>query len=208
VTEAEKWRAVSDALREVGVDPTDLGRFVNRSFPGIPGFEPEQFDARRALPVLLAWLPRVESRAVRDTLASRISQAGKGSASAQALIDAYRAKPSWQLGDAIPRTMTPAEHDAVVELAADRRTGTDRQMLVYALWRIKNDARSLILELIDDPEVSRHAIHSLRRAYGNDEARRRLEPLRDHPDDRVREAAQDALKRIERSNRNARKGNR
>ena len=34
--------------------------------------------------------------------------------------------------------MTPAEHDAVVELAADRRTGTDRQMLAYALWRVKN----------------------------------------------------------------------
>ena len=209
VTEAEEWRAVSDALREVGVDPTDLGRFVNRSCPGIPGFEPEQFDARRALPVLLEWLPRVESPPVRDTLASRIRQAGKGSASARALIDDYRAKPSWQLGDAIPRTMTPAEHDAVVELAADSRTGTDRQMLVFALWRVKNEqARSLILELIDDPDVSRHAIYSLRRACGNDEARRRLEPLRDHPDDRVRGAVQDALERIERSDRNARKGSR
>ena len=36
--------------------------------------------------------------------------------------------------------------------ALDRRTGTDRQMLVYARWRIKNEqARSLIPELIVTP---------------------------------------------------------
>jgi hypothetical protein len=145
VTEDEEWQAVREALREVGVDPTDLARFVNRPHPEIPGFEPEQFDARRALPVLLEWLPRVEARAVRDTLASRIRQAGKNSVSAQTLITAYRASPSWALGDAIARTMTPAEYDETVELAADARTGTDRQMLVDGLWRVKGErARSLI----------------------------------------------------------------
>jgi hypothetical protein len=203
--EAEEWRAVSDALLSAGVDPTDLGRFVNRPVPGIPGLEPEQFDARRALPVLLEWLPRVSSDAVRDTLANRIRQAGKNSESARTLIDAYREKPSWHLGDAIARTITPAEHAALVELAADRRTGTDRQMLVYALWRVKTErARSLIFELIVDPSVSRHAISSLRRACGNDVARQRLEALREHPDERVREMVQDALKRIERVRRNGR----
>lgn len=200
MTEEEEWRGVRDALRAAGVEPTDLARFVNRPFLEIPGFEPERFDARRALPVLLDWLPRVESPAVRDTLASRIRQAGKGTVSAQALIAAYTKRPSWQLGDAIARTMTPAEHEQVVELAADRRAGMERQMLVYALWRIKGErARSLILELVEDPDVARHAIYSLRRAYGNTEARRRLEGIRGHRDEQVREAVDDALKRIERS---------
>ena len=122
--EAEELTAVWDALREAGVDPTDLSRFVNRP-------------------------------------------------------------------------QTPAEHDTVVDLASDKATGTERQMLVYALWRVKSDrARALILELLDDPAVAKHAIHSLSRAFGNDEARRRLEPLRDHPDEHVRAAAREALRRI------------
>jgi HEAT repeat protein len=200
VGEAEEWEVVREALRAKGVDPTDLARFVNRSHPGLPGFEPERFDARRAYPVLLTSLPRVESRAVRETLARRIAQAGKSSTSAKALIATYRAKPDWAVGDAIARTMTPAEHDAVVDLAADRDAGVERQMLVYALWRVKSErARTVILELLDDPTVCKHAMYSLRRAFGNDEAERRLESLKEHPHEDVRAAAREALKRIRRS---------
>jgi hypothetical protein len=191
---------VREALRAEGVDPTDLARFVNRPHPGLPGFEPERFDARRAYPVLLTWLPRVASRAVRETLARRIAQAGKSSTSAQALIAAYQARPAWAIGDAIARTMTPAEHDAVIELAADGAAGVERQMLVYALWRVKSArAHVLILELLVDPAVCTHAMYSLRRAFGNDEAEWRLEPLQEHPDEHVRAAAREALKRIRRS---------
>jgi hypothetical protein len=200
VTEAEEWEAVRDALRAEGVDPTDLARFVNRPHPGLPGFEPERFDARGAYPVLLAWLPRVRSRAVTETLARRIAQAGKSSTSAQALIAAYRERPDWAIGDAIARTMTRAEHDAVVALAAESGGGAERQMLVYALWRVKTPrAEALILELLEDRTVCKHAMYSLRRAFGNDEAARRLESMRDHEDEHVRTASREALKRISRS---------
>jgi hypothetical protein len=198
--EAEEWEVVREALRANGVDPTDLARFVNRSHPELPGFEPEQFDLHAAYPVLLGLLPRVKSRAVTETLARRIAQAGKRSNSAQALLAAYRSSPDWAVGDAIARTMTPAEYDAVVELAADDRAGVERQMLVYALWRVKSErARELILELLQDPAVCKHAMYSLRRAFGNEDAERRLKPLQEHPDDHVRAAARDALKRIARS---------
>lgn len=198
--ETEEWEVVREALRAEGVDPTDLARFVNASHPGLPGFEPERFDVRAAYPVLLALLPRVESRAVTVTLARRIAQAGKSSESAQALLATYRPRPDWAVGDAVARTMTPAEHDAVVELAADDLAGVERQMLVYALWRVKSErARGVILELLQDPAVCKHAMYSLRRSFGNDEAARRLEPLREHPDDQVRAAARDALRRIARS---------
>jgi HEAT repeat protein len=191
---------VREALCAEGVDPTDLARFVNVSHPGLPGFEPERFDVQAAYPVLLALLQRVKSRAVTETLARRIAQAGKSSNSAQALLAAYRPRPDWTVGDAIARTMTPAEHDAVVELAADDRAGVERQMLVYALWRVKTErARAVILGLLQDPAVCKHAMYSLRRAFGNDEAASRLEPLREHPDNQVRAAACDALRRIARS---------
>ena len=96
--------------------------------------------------------------------------------------------------------MTPAEHDVVVDLATDKSAGVERQMLVYALWRAKSPrAHALILELLDDPTVCKHAMYSLRRAFGNAEAKRRLEPLREHPDEHVRAAAREALKRITRA---------
>jgi HEAT repeat protein len=202
VGEAEEWDVVREALRAQGVDPTDLARFVNRSHPGLPGFEPEHFDAVAARPVLLRLLPRVKSRAVTETLARRIAQAGKSSESARALLASYRTRPDWAVGDAIARTMTAAEHDAVVELAADRGSGVERQMLVYALWRVKTDrARATILDLLDDPTVCKHAMYSLRRAFGNDEAAQRVEPLQEHADDHVRAAARETLKRIGRSRR-------
>ena len=84
-----------------------------------------------------------------DTFASRIRESGKRSESALALIAKYRERPSWQLGDAIARTMTPAEHGDVVRLCADPSAGHERQMLVYALWRIQTDeGRSLIRDLV------------------------------------------------------------
>jgi hypothetical protein len=93
------------------------------------------------------------------------------SESALALIAKYRERPTWQLGDAIARTMTPAEHGDVVQLCADASAGDERQMLVYALWRIKTDeARSLIRDLVRDPSVAKHAMYSARRAFGNEEA--------------------------------------
>jgi HEAT repeat protein len=184
VNESEEWQAVKDALLRAGVEPTDLGRFVN---PAIPGLEPERFDARRALPVLLEWLPRVRSPAVRETLARRVAQAGKRTDSARVILDAYRATPDWAIGDALARTMTPADHDEVVELAADQGAGDERQMLVDALWRVKTDrARSVILRSLTDPDVARHAVSALRRAFGNEEAYRQLERLKDDSNEDVR----------------------
>jgi HEAT repeat protein len=106
------------------------------------------------------------------------------------------------VGDAIARTMTRAEHDDVVELAADRAAGRERQMLVDALWRIETEpARHVILESLDDPDVCRHAMSAARRAFGNDEARRLVAPLTEDEDETVRMVARDTVKRIDRARR-------
>jgi hypothetical protein len=200
MTEEQEWEAVREALRDAGIDSTDLSRFVNAPNPSIPGLAESTFDSRRAYPILLEWLPRVHAQKVVDTFASRIPESGKRSASAQALIAKYRERPTWQLGDAIARTMTPAEHGDVVQLCADATAGSERQMLVDSLWRIKTDeARSLIRDLLRDSSVARHAMYSARRAFGNEEARAMIAPLGDDPE--VGGAASDALKRIDRARR-------
>ena len=78
MTEKEEWEAVRAALRDAGVDPTDLARFVNTPDPAIRGLEPSTFDSRRAYPVLMEWLPRVHARPVVDTLAAAFVRAARG----------------------------------------------------------------------------------------------------------------------------------
>jgi hypothetical protein len=204
VAEADEWEAVGKALRDAGVDSTDLGRFVNRPNPDLPGFEPSHFDARSAYPVLMEWLPRVHADAVKETLARRLAETGKSTETAQALLSEYREATSetvkWALGDSIARVAPPRDLEEAVELAADRGGGRGRQMLVYALWRVPSDhAREVILDLLDDPEVCGHAMYSLRLAFGNLEARRRIEALVDHSDEHVRTIARDTLKKIDRA---------
>jgi hypothetical protein len=75
MTDDAEREAVRDALRQAGVDPTDLGRFVNRPNPNLRGLEPETFDTAAARPVLLEWLPRLTNPRVRSTIAARLRQA-------------------------------------------------------------------------------------------------------------------------------------
>ncbi len=148
MTEDQEWEAVRAALRDAGVDPTDLARFVNAPNPAIRGLEPSTFIRGVRTPCSSSGC-LTSRHGVVDTFASRIRESGKRSESALALIAKYRERPSWQLGDAIARTMTPAEHGDVVRLCADPSAGHERQMLVYALWRIQTDeGRSLIRDLV------------------------------------------------------------
>jgi HEAT repeat protein len=204
VTEAEEWEAIGRDLRAAGVDPTDFGRFVGRPLRDLGGLEPETFDARGAYPVLIEWLPRAGHPSVKATIARRLAETGRSSETAQGLLEEYRVATDdtlrWSLADALTRIAPAADLAEIVELAADREGGRGRQMLVYALWRVPTDrSRAVIVELLDDPEVAPHAMFSLRRAFGSLEARRRLEPLADHPSERVSTAARDALRRIDRS---------
>jgi HEAT repeat protein len=198
----EDREAVIHALRAAGVDPTDFGRFVNRPNPALPGFEPEAFDSNAAYPVLMDWLPRVKTPSMKETIARRLAQTGKKSETAQALIREYRREDDelvrWALGDSIARVATPAEYDEIVELASSGDSG--RQMLVYMLWRIKTDrSREVILDGIGDPGVCLHAMYSLRRLVGNEEARRHIEPLLAHESERVRATAARTLKKIDKA---------
>ena len=195
------YEPVTDALRVAGVDPTDFSLFVNRPHPEL-GIHRDVFDSRTAYHVLMEWLPRVTDRGVKDTIARRLAETGKRTETAQALIQEYRVADDetvqWVLGDSIARVMTPADHADVVELAAGGGLGA--QMLFYALWRIKTDAsREVVLQGISDPDVCNHAMYALRRLDGNEEARRRIEPLLEHESEDVRRIAAKTLRRIDKA---------
>jgi hypothetical protein len=72
-------------------------------------------------------------------------------------------------------------------------------MLIYMLWRVKSQrARGVLLASLDDEDVCLHAMSALRRMVGNEEARKHVTRLVDHPAATVSRAARDTLKRIDR----------
>jgi hypothetical protein len=57
-------------LEAAGLDTRDFGRFVNRVVPGV--IEPSTFDAERATPILLRWLPRVGDRRLKESVVGHL----------------------------------------------------------------------------------------------------------------------------------------
>ena len=205
MSEAE-FAAVQAALAETGVDGRDLARFANRPYPGV--IEPETFDAAAALPVLLEWLPRVQGGAVRETLARRVAQGARRQAEKRAAAPILAAllrqetdeSTAWAIGDALSRTLVPDVYEEFLTLAADRRLGTARQMLVYSLWRVKDPRAGRIVEIsLDDEDVCLHAIHSLRRMSTREAAAARLRALAASENDVVAANAARELRKLERA---------
>jgi hypothetical protein len=194
--------ALREALRRAGIDPADFGRFVGRVVPGV--IEAPTFDYAAATPVLLEWLPRVRTPLAKELVAVSLGhKAAKGVATGP-LIDAFLEVPptqehlKWAIASAIHDVVTPQDFDRVVELAADRRHGRARQMLVLLLWRVKSEhAREVVLASLDDEDVALHAMSALRRMVGNEEAREHVARLVEHPSPQVVRAARDTLRRID-----------
>jgi HEAT repeat protein len=171
-------RPMLDELTRAGVDVADFGLFTS--------LRPITFDFARAAPILIRWLPRMDSAAVVESIARSLhgqrDAAGEG---ARQLIAAYRrmsdseSSTRWAIASALSTLVGPADADDVIALLRDRRSGIARQMLCDALTRTRDPrAPEVLIELIDDDDVNGHAILALRR-IGN--WRAMPLPERSHP---------------------------
>jgi hypothetical protein len=108
----------------------------------------------------------------------------------------------WAIGDALATSATVEDVDVVLDLVTDRSYGTSRQMIVHSMWRFKQDGRiiDVLHGLIEDPDVTRHAMSAVRRTEGNEAALPHLIIVRDtHPDPRVRKQAAAEVGRTEKA---------
>ena len=75
-------------------------------------------------------------------------------------------------------------------------------MIVHSMWRFKRDGCTIgvILNLIEDPDVSLQAMSAFRRTEGNEAALPHLVAIRDnHPDPTVRKQATAEVKKAEKA---------
>jgi HEAT repeat protein len=157
-------------LESAGIDTKDFAVFGHAPAEPLP-----DFDSARATTVLLNWLPRARTPALKEAIARSVTAepAARG-AGARVLVDEFRKAPrtdewssaKWAFANALETLADEAVADDLIELLRDPRHGRSRQMLCEALRRTKDPrAADVLIDLIRDPDVSGHAIHALR-SYG------------------------------------------
>jgi HEAT repeats len=156
-------------LERAGIDASGFGEFASRPIPAA-GIEPSRFDYERAMPILIKWLPLVETSELKEVIARGMtgepSAMGEG---AKALLNEFRRalddewSLKWAIGNALSTLADPSLADDLIVLLQDPDQGTGRQMLCEALRRTKDPrAPDVLIGLISDPDVSGHAIAALR----------------------------------------------
>jgi hypothetical protein len=204
--DATEFALVQRALDVAGLPSEDFGRFTSGRHPDI--IRPAVFDYRRAVPVLLAVLPQVSSPNVKEAIVRSLSTAYARPIAAEPLLAEFRGVDDkrhpalkWAIGNALASVTTAKHVDVLLDLALDPKHGAGRAMIVERLGRISRDARVIdaLVQLIDDEQVALMAMAALQRRLGPAAAAARIQPLIDHPSERVRYAARQQLVRAERA---------
>jgi HEAT repeat protein len=162
--------------------------------------DPPLERARPAVPVLVKWLPRMESIDVRDTIVRALCGKWAAPVATPVLLEEFRnlelpVDYRWVVGRALALAEDEAILDDLLDLAGDRRYGYAREGVVEGLLRFHDPrVRDVLIDLLDpDDEVRGHAATVLA-ARRERSAEPSLRHLRDDPDPLVRERVRDALR--------------
>ena len=128
---------VLDELRAAGFEVASVGALYSRKLP-----------YRAAIPVLVAWLPRIGNPLVKEEIvrALAVKWATKTTAGPLLVAEFERAADagatglSWTAGNALEVLANDALADDLIRLATDRRYGKAREMVVLALGKLRAEA--------------------------------------------------------------------
>jgi hypothetical protein len=182
-------------LHEIGLDVESLSELRNRRI------------LKKAVPILVKWLPLITHPWIKQAIARLLgSSVAKGSAN-HALISEFKS-PSldestrWALGNSISLIAETSDIGELINLATDKRLGRAREMIVAGLGtfsRESDEAFEALRQLVNDPDVSGHAISAL----GNSQraaAVSVVEEFANHRDTFLRREARRALSKLRKGN--------
>ena len=195
----EAAKGVLEDLIAVGFDVQSVGELARR-------FARDGVRYRLAIPILMKWLPQVTYAFLKDDIVRTLSVPWAKPAAAPLLIEEYRklqgppqAATRWAIGNALEVVAVDSVFEDLVQIATDGRYGSDREMVVLALGKMKNhEAVEVLIRLLDDEDVAGHAVTALGKLKAP-EALPHLERFVKHPKDWIRKEAQKAIKRIEKA---------
>lgn len=190
--------AFVDTLREVGCDADSPWDLVNR-----------RSSYRAAVPVLLAWLGRVnddiparDRQKFREGLVRALGvKEARGEAASRMLVREFR-RPEldrstrWAVANSLSAVADESVFDELVSLANHRSYGRAREMLMPALARAdKERAADVLIGMLEDEDLVGHAIGALGK-LGSRDARAAIEQFLDHPKPWVRKEAKKVLAKL------------
>lgn len=161
-----------------------------------------------AIPVLIRWMTQVDYSPVREDIVRSLAVPWAVEAAPALLTEFQQGDPSldppdtswrWVVGLALSAMANPALADELTMLAADRRWGAARGMIVQELART-GDPRvpGILIALLSDETVSTDAVIGLGK-LADPATRPALERFLTHPDSWVRNEAKKAVRRIDRA---------
>jgi HEAT repeat protein len=163
----------------------------------------QRYDYRRAIPLLVSWIPRVRDRAVKEMLVRAVSVPWARGIAGPVLVETFEkaddsASFRWAVGNAIETVADASLLDDMIRLARNPDYGKAREMVVLGLGRINRpEAVQALVEFLDDPEVAGHAVKGLARLQPP-EARTALGRFVDDERGWVKLAARRAISGIDR----------
>jgi HEAT repeat protein len=163
---------------------------------------------RRAVPVLVKWLPRISYLPLKRDLIATLGSGWARPESARPLVEEFRridpasdtadTSVRWSIGDALERVADESVLEDLIEIATDARHGSHRGLVVAALGNmatISDRVLPVLLALLDDEDVAGYAVMGLGKIKAR-EARPAVERFLDHRESWVRREAKKALAKL------------
>jgi HEAT repeat protein len=186
-----------EALKEVGVQVTSSQDLINT-----------RVSYSEAIPVLLEFLWKVETYAIKETIVRSLATKGAKGKVEESLLKAFEASLSdestaartfrWAIANTLDLIGGKADVDDLVRLLQDPRSARARGLLIMAAAKTKDrKIIALLLEFLDDESLQGFAAAGLGTLRA-EEAIQKLKSLAaDTKNSWVRREALNALKRIE-----------
>ncbi|MBB1195893.1 HEAT repeat domain-containing protein [Curtobacterium flaccumfaciens] len=154
--EAAEQSAILADLRALGYDFSNLSAFAQSGS-----------RYKDAVPTLLEWLRKARTPMMQRAVARTLTNPSAKGAAMPALVEAFRnftdeADTRWAVGNSIEAAYVETYFDDVAALALDPQYGRARQMVALALGKSKRpEAVDVLLQLMDDHDISGHAVFAL-----------------------------------------------
>ncbi|HBF33266.1 TPA: hypothetical protein DDW35_01755 [Candidatus Sumerlaeota bacterium] len=185
---------VEQALRDIGYEIVD----------SITELKESGTVYKKAIPVLLDWLPRVTTVGAKDIIVHALGAPWAKPRVAHALIEEFLRVPGdppcaykWAIGDMLEIIGDEDVYDDMVTILRDRSHGHSRERFAMALGKMKNpNAVDVLIEMLDDEQIVGPAIVGLKRLKAV-KARPFLERFLTHEKTWCRKAASSAIKAID-----------
>jgi HEAT repeat protein len=142
-------------------------RALGYDFPNLSAFAQSGIRYKDAVPTLLEWLRKARTPMMQRVIAHALANPSAKGTAMPALIEAFRnftdeADTRWAVGASIESAYVDTYFDDVAALALDRKYGDARQMVALALGKSKRpEAVDVLLQLMDDHDISGHAVFAL-----------------------------------------------